>query len=175
MLLEMMKPMTEINRQKLMQSKLNISEFRNKLKNSTKIGHPQLKFLTPFSLFFYDSSKPFYGLYNESTFSLTSNLKVTQTSYKVRGSYKVVNGKLQIQYKIFPKFKYQYYFWIFWLMTGFAMLVFINIAMLNNNKGSDLLAINPLVIFMLYYGFSTMVRGKRKLEKKFKEIFEINN
>lgn len=156
-----------------MQSKLNITEFRNKLKNSTKIGNPQLKFFTPFSLFFHDSSKSFYGLYNESTFSLTSNLKITQISYKLRGSYKVVNGKLQIRYKIFPKFKYQYHFWIFCLMCGFAMLVFINIAMFKNNKTSDLLAINPLFIFILYYGFFTTIRAKKKLEKKFIEIFEI--
>lgn len=165
--------MTEINKQKLMKSKLSISEFRNKLKNSTKIGHPQLKIFSPFSLFFYDSSKPFYGLYDESTFSLTSNLGFTQNSYKVKGSYKVINGKLQIQYKMFPKFKYQYYFWIFWLICGFAMLVFINIGMLSNDKGSDLLVINPFFIFMLCFGFFTTVRAKRKLEKKFIEIFEI--
>ena len=162
------------NKQKeVMQSKLNISDFKNKLKNSTKIGHPQLKFFTPFSLFFFDSSKPFYGLYDDSTFSLTSNLKVTQTLYIVRGNYKNVNGELQIQYKIFPRFKYQYHFWMLWVVCFFVLLIFINIKMLNNSKESDLLAINSLSILMLCYGFFMSFIGKRNLKKKIIQVFEI--
>lgn len=157
-----------------MQSKLNIIGFRDKLKTYTKIGHPNLKFFSPLSLFFNYSTKPFYGLYDESNFSLTSNLRVTQTLYKIKGSYKSINGELQIEFKIFPRFKYHYHFWILWLMCFFAFLIFINIEILNNNSGNDLSVINILFVLMLCYGFFMSHIGQRNLKKKFIKVFEIH-
>ena len=107
-----------------MQSKLNITEFREKLKSSTKIGHPQLKINTPLNLFFFDSSKSFYGRYNDTTFYITLNYRITHSSYVIKGNYKLFNKKLQIQYEIIPKIKFQKYFLLLWLACGIGMFFF---------------------------------------------------
>lgn len=46
-----------------MKSKLNITEFRNRMRENMKVGSPKFK-LSPFGFFtmFGDNSKPFYGL-----------------------------------------------------------------------------------------------------------------
>ena len=45
-----------------MKSKIDITEFRNRLKENTKVGSPKLKVEWGiFSFFFSDNSKYFYG------------------------------------------------------------------------------------------------------------------
>jgi len=158
-----------------MQSKVNVTEFRNRLKNNTKIGHPKLK-LSPFAMFsmFGDSSKTFYGLYDDSTFSLTSNFKTNPTYYILRGSYKTENGKLQIQYKIVPRHKYQLYWWIFVLVLGFVVFNYFLLLSKNNESSStNFFIINSFLIFMTSYAYLSITRKKRKLEKNFIEVFEV--
>ncbi len=153
-----------------MQSKLNITEFREKLKNSTKIGHPQIKTNTPLNLFFFDSSKSFYGRYNDSTFYLTLNLRITHSSYLIKGNYKFVNKKLQIQYEIFPKFKYQKYFLLLWLVCGIGMIVYINLTFGNKN---NVMISNLFLLLMLTFGSLNYKFSKRIIEQKFRKTFEI--
>lgn len=157
-----------------MQSDLNITEFRDKLKKDTKIGHPKLK-LSPFAIFsmFSDSSKTFYGLYDNSTFSLTSNFTINQTPYILRGSYKALNGKLQIEYKLAPRHKYQVYWWIFISVLGFVF--FNSIFLSNHNKPSSEtpIIINVFLIFMISYAYLNITRKRKRLEKNFVEIFKI--
>ena len=57
-----------------MKSKLNITEFRNRLKENTKIGSPKLKAEWGIlSIFFADNSKCFYGKFDNSTFEIIKN------------------------------------------------------------------------------------------------------
>lgn len=156
-----------------MKSELNISEFRDILKNKTKNGHPKLKFFTPFSWFFNDSAKPFYGLYDDFAFSLTSNLKTNQSMFIVRGNYKLVNGKLKIEYKIVPRYKYQYHFWTFCIAWFIILLSFINVQLLKNNQEINLWPINFLSISMLCFGIFRTINGKRNLKKNFNKSFQI--
>lgn len=153
-----------------MQSKLNINEFREKLKSSIKIGHPQLKINTPFNLFFFDSSKSFYGRYDDKTFYLTLNYRITHSSYLIKGNYKFVNKKLQIQYEIFPKFKYQKYFLLLWIACGIGMITYINFKFGNKN---DLMIPNLFLLSMLLYGSFQYKLSKKIIEKKFRKTFEI--
>lgn len=153
-----------------MQSKLNITEFREKLKSSTKIGHPQLKINTPFNLFFFDSSKCFFGRYDDTTFYLTLNYRISHSSYLIKGNYKLVNKKLQIQYGVFPKFKYQKYFLLLWLACGIAMLMYINHEFGDKN---DIMIPNLFLLLMLIYGSFHYKLSKRTIEKKFRKTFEI--
>ena len=157
-----------------MQSNINITEFRNRLKNNTKIGHPKLK-LSPFAMFsmFGDSSKIFYGLYDDYSFSLTSNFRTSPTYYIVRGNYKTVNEKLQIQYNIAPRYKYQIYWWVFISIIGFA--VFNSLLLTGRNKPDSEVPIiaNLFFIFMATYAYLNITRKRRKLEKNFIEIFEV--
>ena len=157
-----------------MQSKLNVTEFRNRLKNLTKIGHPKLK-LSPFAMFsmFGDSSKTFYGLYDDSSFSLTSNFRTNPTPYIVRGSYKTINGKLQIQYMISPRHKYQFYWWIFVSVLGFVVFNSLLLSDHSESSSKNLLIINTFLIFMISYAYINITRKRRKLEKNFMGIFEI--
>jgi hypothetical protein len=158
------------NSKKGMQSKLNITEFREKLKSSTKIGHPQLKINTPLNLFFFDSSKSFYGRYDDTTFYLTLNYRITRSSYLIKGNYKFVNKKLQIQYEIFPKFKYQKYFLLLWLACGIGMIIYINLTFSNKN---NVMIPNLFLLLMLIFGSLNYKFSKRIIEKKFRKTFEI--
>ena len=157
-----------------MQSKLNISEFRSKLKDSTKIGHPKVK-LSPFGIFsmFSGSSKIFYGLYDETTLSLTSNLRVNQVPFIIKGSHKNVNGKVQVQYKLTPRYKYQNYWWIF---TSVLSFVFGNTTILNDNDFNIIrfTILNLFLLFLVIYAFFNISRGKRRLENNFINSFEIS-
>ncbi len=157
-----------------MESNLSITEFRDKLKKFTKIGHPKLK-LSPFAMFsmFGDSSKIFYGLYDNSTFSLTSNFIANPTSFILRGGYKTVNGKLKIQYKVTPRFKYQLYWWIFVPVLGFSFFNYTLLSNYNESSMEKLIIINSFLIFMIVYAYFDITRKKRKLEKNFIKIFEI--
>ncbi|MFA9189658.1 hypothetical protein [Flavobacterium magnesitis] len=153
-----------------MQSKLNITEFREKLQSSIKNGHPQLKIITPFNLFFFDSSKSFYGRYDDTTFYLTLNYRIAHSSYLIKGNYKFVNNKLQIQYEIFPKFKYQKYFLLLWLACGIGMIAYINLKFGDKN---DVMIPNLFLLIMLICGSLHYKFSKRIIEKKFRKIFEI--
>ena len=157
-----------------MESKLNISEFRAKLKNSTKIGHPKLK-LSPFGIFsmFGEFSKKFYGFFDDSTFYLTRNFRVSQTPFIIKGNYKTINRELRVQYKIEPRYKYQHLWRRFVSIFGFTIF---NISIFSNPKGFQIetfIMVNIFLLFMVSYGYWNIVQGKKKLEKSFIELFEI--
>ena len=164
----------ESSPKEIMRSKFNISEFRDKLKNSTKVGHPSLKFFTPWSLLFYNESKVFFGLYDETTFSLTSNLKIAQSLFKIKGNYRVHGGKLEIKYEVLPRFKYQYHFWTLCMIYGLGVIIYINATQFDKINGNDLMIVNIFFILLSGFGFLMILRGKKKLEKKFLQIFEIS-
>ena len=157
-----------------MHSNLNIAEFRNRLKNFTKTGHPKLK-LSPFAIFsmFGDSSKTFYGLFDDVTFSSTSNFRINPTYYILRGNYKTLNGKLEVKYELVPRHKYQLYWWIFIAVLGFV--VFNSMLLSNHSESSSELPliVNMFLFFMITYAYLNITRKRKKLEKNFINIFEI--
>lgn len=157
-----------------MQSYINIAEFRNRLKSNTKIGHPKLK-LSPFAMFlmFGNSSKIFYGLFDDHSFSLTSNFRTSPTYYILRGNYKTENGKLQIEYNIAPRYKYQIYWWIFIPILGFAVFNYSLLSGQNKPDSEVPIIVNLFLIFMVIYAYLNIRLKRRKLEKNFIEIFEV--
>lgn len=158
-----------------MESKLTISAFREKLQNSTKIGDPKLK-LSPLSMFmmFGQSSKTFYGLFDQTTFCLTTNFITSPTLFILTGSYKSVNGKIKIQYKIEPRYKYQNLWLIFVSIFGF---IFFNSTRIFKNMflSTESLMVNFFLIFMISFGIWDIMKRKKKLEQDFITIFEIVN
>ena len=82
-----------------MKSKLNISEFRNRIEENFKIGSPKLK-LSPFGVFsmFGGISKTFYGNFDESTFRFTMNSTISPTFYIIKGKYKNTNNTLNVNW-----------------------------------------------------------------------------
>lgn len=154
-----------------MKSNLNITEFRDRLKCSIKKGHPKLKINTPFNLFFFDSSKSFYGRYDDSTFYITSNLRFSQSYYLIKGKYEFVNKKLQIEYEILPKFKYQKYFLTLWFICGIGMITYINLSFGNKN---DVIIPSIIIFLMLICGSLHYNLSKRIIENKFRKAFEIH-
>jgi hypothetical protein len=158
-----------------MESKLTISDFREKLKISTKIGSPKFK-LSPFSMSTLgQSSKFFYGLFDEKEFRLTANFNFFQkpTLYVINGNYKNVNGKLKIEYKVEPRYKYQHHFWIFIAIYGFVSFNFVIFSNKDAFKLENFIMINLFLTFMSSFAIWDTTRRKKKLENRFINTFEI--
>lgn len=157
-----------------MESKLNVTEFKNRLKENTVIGNPKLKLISPFSLFriFGRFSKPFYGNYDDNTFRLTTNSTVSPTFFIIKGNYKTTNKILYINYNIEPTHKFQ----AIWLKY-YPLVVFIvfNLVFISQEKIplQVYVIFNSFIVFSLFYTRWLPKRKKRNLEKKFTEVFEM--
>ena len=157
-----------------MKSKLNISEFRNKLEEKFKIGSPKLK-LSPFGFFtmFGGISKTFYGNFDDSTFRLTMNSAITPTFYILKGEYKNTNNTLNVNYTVEPNSKFQ----IVWMKFFPIIALFAsNLFFLVNSRKTPIevyIAFNSFIIFIIFFSRWDINRKKKNLEKKFIEIFEL--
>ncbi len=156
-----------------MHSHLSLSEFRSTLQAKTKQGHPKLKFVTPFSWLFRDSSKPFYGLYDAHTFSLTSNGAFSHSPFVLRGSYKLENARLQVNYTVGPRFAWQYWFWGLWVVAVCGFMMYINRMLYATTQSDNLIPIDCFFVFLLGFAVLTTLRSRKKLEQKFKQVFQI--
>ena len=72
-----------------MKSKIDITEFRNRLKDNTKIGSPKLKIPLGFFSIFTDNSKCFYGRFDNSTFEIIKNSNFIPSLYFLKGTYEI--------------------------------------------------------------------------------------
>lgn len=156
-----------------MKSKLDITEFRDRLKNNTKIGFPNLQItLGIFSIFFY-SSKCFYGKFNDSTFQLTINYNFTFPFYILKGKYKNINNELKLSYTIQPINKKG----IVWInFFPFVLLILGNCFFYFNFKnvpGFIYIIFNFWILFFLFYSRWSLKRESEKLTQKFNRIFEV--
>jgi len=157
-----------------MESKLNITEFRNRIRENTVIGNPKLKLISPFGVFriFGSFSKPFYGNFDDSTFRLTTNSAVSPTFFMIKGNYRITNRTLFVNYTIEPTHKIQ----IIWLKY-YPLIVFIlcNSVFILIEK----VPVQVYLIFNLFIVFSVLhtrwlpKRKMKSLEQKFKKIFEL--
>lgn len=155
-----------------MESKLSISEFRDRLKNTTEIGFTTSKLgqvrIFPIS----GPIKPFYGFFDDNSFSLTVNAKKSATHFVVRGKYESINNRLSIDYVVEPGNKYKQ-FWAYY--SPIILIVAINIFFLFFARGLRKAStiVNLFLLFMAFYSRWNEERKRKKLEQKFISIFEI--
>ncbi|CAD0007857.1 hypothetical protein FLAT13_04078 [Flavobacterium salmonis] len=157
-----------------MKSKLSITEFRNRLKDNTKIGRSDIQLsLGIFSIFFL-SSKIFYGEFDHSTFRLTINYNFTSGFYIIKGKYQNIDNKLKLNYIIEPMSRIGI-IWIkcfpFVALIGFNCFYFFN---LKNVPNEINILFNSFIAFIIFFSRWDIKRKKKNLEQKFIEIFEIN-
>ncbi|KRD58043.1 hypothetical protein ASE40_17025 [Flavobacterium sp. Root935] len=155
-----------------MESKLSIAEFRTRLKDNTEIGSP--KELLGQSRIFPLSGpiKPFYGFFDDRSFSLTVNSAKSSAVFLVKGNYENINNRLQINYNVEPVSTLQYA-WVKY--APIVLILAINIFFLFFAKGLRRAStiVNLFLLFMAFYSRWKEERKRKKLEEKFIRIFEI--
>jgi hypothetical protein len=156
-----------------MQSKLSLSEFRTGLQNNTQIGSPKLKLSTFAILTVFDgTSKPFYGLFDDKSFHLTANSITSPTPFIIKGKYKNINNILKVDYVVEPNSKFQQ---IWAKYSPIILILIINIFFLFFARGLRRAStiVNLFLLFMAFYSRWNEERKRKKLEKKFIEIFKV--
>lgn len=157
-----------------MESKLNIIEFRNRIKDNTVIGNPKLKLISPFDLFriFGSFSKPFYGNFDDSTFRLTTNSAVSPTFFMIKGNYRITNRTLFVNYTIEPTHKIQIIWLKYYPLIAFVLCnsVFI---LIEKVPMQVYLIFNLFIVFSVFHTRWLPKRKIKNLEQKFKKIFEL--
>ena len=155
-----------------MQSKLSISEFRARLQNNTEIGSPKavLGQVRVFPLS--GAVKPFYGFFDDTSFNLTVNSLKASTSYIIKGKYKNGNNGVEVHYNVETGNKYKQ-FWTYY--SPIILILAINIFFLFFARGLRRAStiVNLFLLFTAFYSRWNEERKKKKLEKKFLNIFEI--
>lgn len=155
-----------------MTSKLSLNEFRSRMKENLDIGSPRLK-LSPLSIFtmFGDTSKPFYGNYDETSFRLTTNSTISPTFYILKGEYKKVNATVTVNYSIVSSSKF-HKIWIKFFPI-LACIAVNSIFFIEKRPFNMFVVFNSFWILASLFHLWYTKRKKRKLEEKFLELFEI--
>jgi hypothetical protein len=158
-----------------MKSKIDITEFRNRLKENTKIGSPKLKIeWGVLSIFFADNSKCFYGKFDDSTFEIIKNSKFFPSYYFLKGTYKNSEKNLTVNYSIEPVSKL--------IIPGIKYFPIIVFIMFNSIFYFEVKP--PIEIYIIFNVFIILISvfsrlnikwQNRKLKRKFNKIFEIVN
>jgi hypothetical protein len=155
-----------------MESKLSIAAFRSRLKNSTEIGSPNVILgqsrIFPLS----GPAKPFYGFFDDKSFSLTINSAKSTAVFLVKGNYEDVNNKLHVNYSVEPISKLQSA-WV--KFAPIVLIVALNIFFLFFARGLRRAStiVNLFLLFMAFYSRWKEERKRKKLEQKFVSVFEI--
>lgn len=155
-----------------MESKLSISEFRTRLKNNTEIGSPKVALgqvrIFPLS----GAIKPFYGLFDDNSISLTVNSTKASTNFIVRGKYESFNNRIRVDYIVEPTNKFQQ-IWVRY--SPIILILAINIFFLFFARGLRRAStiVNLFLLFMAFYSRWNEEKKRKKLEQKFIQIFMI--
>ena len=155
-----------------MESRLSLSDFRIKLKNTTEIGSPNTV-LGQVRIFpITGAIKPFYGFFDDNSFSLTVNSRKSSTNFIIRGKYETINNRLKVDCIVEPVNKYQQ-FWAYY--SPIILILAINIFFLFFARGLRRAStiVNLFLLFMAFYSRWNEERKRKKLEQKFISIFEI--
>lgn len=153
-------------------SKINITEFRERLHKNTKIGNPKIKG-TPFAVLtiFGESEKPFFGTFDKTKFKLTENATLFPTPFTISGEINPKSdNQTEINYEVKP-IGFGYY----WLkyMPIIGIFVF-NIILYSQSASLKVFQIMNLIMFgFIVFSRFYMWQKKSKLEADFKRIFEI--
>lgn len=155
-----------------MESKLSLSEFRTRLKNNTEIGSlkAQLNLLRIFPRF--GGIKPFYGLFDDKSFTLTINSPTSPTYFTIKGKYKNVNNIVKVSYIIVPNSKLQ----LVWVrFSPVVLLIALNVFFLFFGRGlrRATTIVSLFMLIIIFYSRWKEERRRKKLEQKFVRIFEI--
>jgi len=155
-----------------MESKLSLSEFRTRLQNNTEIGSlkAQLNLFRIFPRF--GGIKPFYGLFDDKSFTLTINSRTSPTYFTIKGKYKNVNNILKISYIVVPNSKLQ----LIWVrFSPVVFLIAINVFFLFFGRGlrRATTIVSLFMLIIIFYSRWKEERKRKKLEQKFIRIFEI--
>src|SRR6187431_171380 len=135
-----------------MKSKLNITEFRNRIEENFKIGSPKLKLshfggLTTFG----GISKTFYGDFDDSTFRLTMNSTISPTFYIIKGKYKNTNNTIIVNYTIEPSSKFHTIWMKFFpIISLFAF----NLLFLLSSEKTPIevyIPFNSFIVFIIFF------------------------
>lgn len=153
-------------------SKIEITEFRNRLKLNTKYGNPKIKG-TPFVVFtaYNESEKKFYGTHNDSNFRITKNAFLDPTPYIIVGEIKSnKKNETEIKYDIKP-IGFGYY-WLKYFPL-FAFIVFNTIFFIETESIEIIIVFNFILVLISIFIYFKTKRKKNRMENEFKEIFEI--
>lgn len=155
-----------------MESRLSLLDFRERLKNNTEIGLPKAALgqvrIFPIS----GAIKPFYGFFDDKSFSLTVNSPKSSTNFIIRGKYENINNRLKVDCIVEPVNKYKQ-IWVYY--SPIILILAINIFFLFFAKGLRRAStiVNLFLLFMAFYSRWNEERKRKKLEQKFISIFEI--
>lgn len=155
-----------------MKSKIDITEFRNRLKDNTKIGSPKLKIPLGFFSISTENSKYFYGNFDNSTFEIIKNSNFFPSFYLLKGTYKNIEKSLIVNYTIEPVGKLRVAYLKYFPVIA---LIFFNSIFYFQAKPP----IEIYILFNLFIIFSSIIsrlnimRQNRNLKRKFNKIFEI--
>jgi hypothetical protein len=157
-----------------MQSKLSLSEFRTKLTNNTEIGSLKAE-LNLFRIFpRFGGIKPFYGLFDDKSFTLTINSPTSPTYFTIKGKYKNVNNILKLSYVIEPNSKLQ----LVWVrFSPVIFLIALNVFFLFFGRGlrKATTIVSLFMLILIFYSRWNEERKGKKLERNFIRIFEIES
>lgn len=155
-----------------MESKLSLAEFRTRLINNTEVGSLKVN-LSTFRLFpIFRGTKPFYGLFDDKSFTLTLNSATSPTIFVIKGKYKNVNNVLKVDCVVEPNSKLH----VIWAEYAPVIgIIVINLFFLFFAKGlrRGTTIINLFLLVMAFYSRWKTERRRKKLEQKFIRIFEI--
>ena len=156
-----------------MKTKIDITEFRNRLKENTKIGTPKLKIEWGIlSVFFADNSKCFYGKFDNSTFEIIKNSNFLPSFYFPKGTYKNAEKNLTVNYSIEPISKLGNAWIKYFPIIGF---IFCNSVFYFQVKPPIEIYIifNAFIVFISIFSSVIIKLQNKKMEQQFIEIFEI--
>ncbi len=155
-----------------MKSKIDITEFRNRLKENTKIGSPKLKIPLCFFSLFTKNSKYFYGNFDNSTFEIIKNSNFFPSFYFLKGTYKNIEKSLIVNYTIEPlgklRIAYIKYFPVI------ALIIFNSIFYFQAKPPIEIYILSNLfIVFISIISRLNIIRQNRNLKRKFNKMFEI--
>ncbi len=158
-----------------MTSELSISDFKNKLKNHTKIGNAKIKG-TPFFIFtlFGQTKKDFYGDFDNSSFQLTINSSFFPIPYIIQGDFKAKNkSKTKLSYKIKPI--WFGYLWVR-ILPILAFIIVNGILLTQHQKiETEIILIINILLLLMFLPIFILNYRKKIMEKKFRKIFKIGD
>ncbi|NHM03699.1 hypothetical protein [Flavobacterium celericrescens] len=155
-----------------MKSKIDITEFRNRLKDNTKIGSPKLKIPLGFFSIFTDNSKCFYGRFDNSTFEIIKNSSFVPSLYFLKGTYEKTEKSLTVNYSLEPVGKLRLV-WVKYFPI-IALIMFNSIFYFQVKPSMKVyLIFNLFIIFISIVSKLNIKWQNRNLKRKFNKIFEL--
>jgi hypothetical protein len=156
----------------LMQSKIDITEFRKRLSKNTLIGNPNINGtpLVVLSLL-YSSDHKFFGRINGNTFEITKHSTFSPIPYILKGKISSeIDSKTRVKYIIKPI--WFGYLWIRIIPIIFALFVISGIIS-NHDLIFPLGIFGSIIMLMFIHNIYRIEHRKRNFEIDFKMMFEI--